>query len=111
MLVLSLTRERERRPESGISLGGEGVREGSSFRDTKCCEPPEGDLGMNRISRQWGRVQKGMSTSIEVKCEVIIDQAEGRQPPRENDLPRHRPLYLLLTLSPEDSMSQIDGNI
>lgn len=79
---------------------------------------------MNRISRQWGRVQgswvreksnpsrgKGMSPSIEVKCEIIIDQAEGRQPPRENDLPGHRPLYLLLTLSPGYSMRHIDGNI
>lgn len=79
---------------------------------------------MNRISRQWGRVQgsrvgeksnpsrgKGMSPSIEVKCEVIIVPAEGRQPHRENDLPGHRPLYLLLTFSPGNSMSQIDGNI
>lgn len=91
MLMLSLTREQERRPESGISLGGEGEREGSNFRDSKCCEPPEGDLSMNRNSRQWGRVQgsrvgeksnpsrgKGMSPRIEVKCKVITDQAKGR---------------------------------
>lgn len=58
---------------------------------------------MNRISGKWGRGLgkqgrreesnpsrgKGMSPSLKEECEVITDQAEGRQPPSPVTWPGH----------------------
>ena len=104
--------------------------QGSNFRHTKRCEPPEGDLkyeqnfrvmgkGFREVGEEKRRSNpsrgKGVSPSLKVKCEVIIDQAgEGSCPARPHHLdtpPGHMPTVPVAHSLTRVLRGRVDGDL